>query len=207
MADLKKHILENGSKIKVMNLDDYYLHATGGGYGIANDKCRILDILEEGKIKAKCDKNYSQSPNTKICLCDTTKPELSIDSIALFSSFKIFVCYSPSLVLNRNLQVETPIYCREILFDSEQERKADMYDEVRVDNEISLDHLEFITFPIWTNKSPNKETIKQLNIFKQNIDVISKEYKKIPIKDLYTGKDITTDDVDRQIEIYQKRLL
>ncbi len=190
----------------MMNLDNYYIHATGGFRGITNNENKILNILEDGKIKTDGRvKSDEKSPDHLTCLCDTTRPWIRVGIYSLFSSFEEFVLYSPSLVLSRDFEVIIPKYGTE-----PTEEIADMYDEVRCDKEISLEHLKFITFPLFPENRAralsNEEKLTDLQNFKENISVISREFKTIPVKNIYTGKDITTDDVDRQIEIYEKKL-
>lgn len=192
-----------------MELKNYYLHATGGYKGLKNDENKIIQILDAGKVKSTEEtKNYHKSPKNKVCLCDPTKPIVydPIYHVELLSSFKGFVLCSPSLVFSRNLQVETPEYKLYTFYENE----SDMYDEVRYNGELSLEQLEFITFPLWpihklTVELTNSTKLRYLEMFKQNLQVISKQYQ-IETKDIYTGNTITVDDIDKHIKIYQKEV-
>ncbi len=194
----------------MMNLDKYYLHATGGYKGTKNDENKILNILLEGKVKGEEEnKNYYKSPIHKVCLCDTTKPIVydPIYHVELLSAFKGFVLCSPSLAFSRDLQVETPDYKLYTFYENE----SDMYDEVRYNGELSLEQLEFISFPIWpihrlTVDLTNSRKLHYLEIFKQNLQVISTQYSLIETKDIYTGNTITVDDIEKHIKIYQKEV-
>lgn len=190
-----------------MNLDNYYIHATGGYKGDMNAENKIIDILREGKV-TNTNKNYYKSPTNKICLCDTTRPMVYIDQSdkPIASSFKNFVLYAPSLVFSKNFPVEIPKYAHWTF----SQDVSDCYDEVRYHGELSLDHLSFVTFPIWpinglTVYLSHERKIRNLEIFKENIEIIQKDFKTVPIKDIYTGKNITVEDVERQIEVYQKK--
>lgn len=192
----------------MMNLENYYIHATGGFWGTKNDQNKIIDILKDGKIKfTGVNKNHNESPDHLICLCDTTKPVLYKNKEDKYlSSFEQFVLYSPSLILSRNFEVMVPKYQEA----EDQKEVADCYDEVRCDKEISLEHLKFITFPLFLEDREkalsNRDKLANLNIFKENISIILENFKTIPVKNIYTGKDITIEDIDRQIEIYKKQM-
>ncbi len=195
----------------MMNLDNYYIHATGGFWGTKNKENKIIDILRDGKISVNSiNKNHKESPDNQICFCDTTRPVLYKNkNNAYLSSFEHFVLYSPSLILSRDFDVIIPEYGD----NNEEEGKkglADCYDEVRYDKDLSLEHLKFITFPLLLEDRKkvlsDENKMSNLKVFKKNILVISKEFKTIPIKDIYTGHDITVEDIEKQIEIYQKKV-
>ena len=184
----------------MMDLDNYYLHATGGFKGEYNKRNRIIDILQDNKINTKFyQKNYQFSPNKEICLCDPSIKE-NTEDIALTSSFKSFVLYSPTLVFTKDIDVFTPIF-------GIDKGMADMYDEVRHKGNLSLEHLEFITFPIWPTHvkvaMSRASRVDDLRIFKENIEVIESNYN-IPIRNIYTGKKIDSSDVERTIKYYIK---
>lgn len=192
-----------------MNLDNYYLHATGGFRGNCNYKNKILKVLEDNKVKiTEQNRNYQHSAMNQISLCDTTRPitKGEISGNCLFSSFKEFALYSPSLIFSKDIDVIIPKY--ENFHIIRKKDYSDCYDEVRHIGELLLEELKFITFPLWPLEEKNafsiKERIYNLTIFKENISVISEKYQTIAVKDIYTGNDITVNDVDRQIEIYQK---
>lgn len=175
-----------------MNLDNYYLHATGGYYGQYNSKNRIIQILEDESIKPGIEKNYGMSPINKVCLCDPSLYQKVITTANF--SFDSFVLYSPTIVLSRNLSV----------------LPSNMHaDEVRHFGNISIENFKFITFPLWPEDTRLKKdfnVVENLKIFKSNILTITKDFNTIPIKDIYTGKNITADEVERQIEVFQKKL-
>ena len=187
----------------MMNLDNYYLHATGGYRGNMNEENKIIDILREGKV-TNTNKNYYKSPTDKICLCDTTRPVVYIDQsdIPIASSFENFVLYTPSLVFSRNFSVEIPEYAHWTFSPD----ISDCYDEVRYHGELSLEHLSFITFPIWpvnrlTVQLSYKSKMKNLEIFKENIEVIQKKFHTVPIKDIYTGKNLTSEAIEKHMHL------
>lgn len=191
----------------MMNLDNYYIHATGGFWGKYNCENHILTILADQKVKAQeIKKNYKGSPINQVCLCDPTRKDpMHINGKgSLISSFEHFVLYSPSLLFSRDLEVVVPQYdlpgCGEV---------ADMYDEVRYNGDLSLGKLEGIIYPLWPDEQANyisiqNQKIYNLEIFKQEIFVIQNYFKNIPVKDVYTGKEITEEVVERKIRDYQK---
>lgn len=187
----------------MMNFDNYYIHATGGSFGKYNYKNTIIQILRDGKIKANASHNYERSPDNKICLCDPSKKIIyNCWGLSLISSFDEFVLYSPSLIFSKDLQVEVPEYLLDEQYDDIE--KADCYDEVRYKGDLSLEHLKFITFPLF-NFTEDKEAmreklrIKQLKIFQQNIQVITKEFPNILMKDIVTGEDLNCAVIDKHI--------
>lgn len=191
----------------MMNLDNYYLHATGHYEGKANRANNIIDILYGNYILPSCSFD-------EICLCDTTKKQKSIHGIQLKSAFIHYVEKSPTLCLNRQIKVFTP---RRAITPNYDKKITDLYDEVRTKKPISLDHLELITFPIWPVHYnlqydeniifwgiDNSWKIKNLNIFRKNIELIKKEFSMIQVKDLYSGEDLTLDFIDERIEQFRK---
>lgn len=50
----------------------------------------------------------------------------------------------------------------------------------------------------------DEEKIKNLKLFRDNLAIIRHEFKMIKTKDIFTGKDITPKEINRQIKIYQK---
>lgn len=200
----------------MMNLDNYYMHATGGYDGEFNYKNRIIDILREGKVKAsEISKNYDGiSPRDSICLCDTTRPVVyDRNGDTLFSSYEHFILNSPSLLFSRDLKIKIPEYDNYYETQAWNSNKSDCYDEVRYYGDLTLEKLKVITFPIFKEKTDEQSDkyeemykIQELQIFRENINIISKEFSLIQIKDIYTGKNITVNDVDRQIEVYQKKI-
>ncbi len=180
-----------------MNLDNYYLHATGGYEGEENYQNRIIKILETGEIiPSKENRHYSSSPENQVCLVDPRKLK---NNSAHYndSAFHGFVLYCPTIAIKRDIPVE-------------EYKKSLHIDEVRYSGKIAIDKIKMILFPFYWNNSISifepEDKIEQLEIFRENIAFISKEFTTIPLKEIYTGKDITMDAVDRQIEIYQKRL-
>lgn len=193
----------------MMNLDNYYIHATGGFWGKYNCENHILTILADQKVRSKeIKKNYKGSPINQVCLCDPTRKDvIHLDGKGtLISSFEHFVLYSPSLLFSRDLDVVIPQYdlpgCGEV---------ADMYDEVRYNGDLSLEKLEGIIYPLWPDTQGSYICMKDkktynLEIFQQEIFVIRNHFKNIPVKDIFTGKDITEEDVKNQIHAYQKTI-
>lgn len=181
----------------MMSLDNYYMHATGGYQGKHNQESRIIDILKDGKIKHTQEQDY-------ICLCDPSKKEVLYDKdgFPLLSSFFDFVLCSPSLVFNRNIKVIEPKY--HLDKDKTEEYFADMYDEVRMYEDLPLTNLEFITFPLFeivggNNLVMDEIIINQLEVFKDNIQVISKDFTTVPIKNIMTGSNINNEVIQEHI--------
>lgn len=191
----------------MMNLDNYYLHSTGSYEGIENFSDNIIKILTCKRIQAEF--------HNKVCLCDPTKREVVIDGLKSRSAFIHYAEKSPTLCLNRKIKVQTPTLDVQV---NASIGITDLYDEVRHEGDISLKHLELITFPIWPldynlqyDKAgvPNVDVlwkIKNLNIFRDNIEMIKEEFSTIKIKDLYSGVDLTTDFVDERIKQFTKTI-
>lgn len=178
----------------MMDLSNYYLHATGGHDGFKNKDNIIIKILKEGKINpSEENQNYSCSPENKVCLID---PRRCHDNNIgrLVPAFYQFALSGPTIALSRNISVES--YPKIHI------------DEVRHTGEISIDKIQLITFPFYWDSAVynSKHKIHELQIFRKNIEILSKDFSMLPLKEIYTGKDITLDCIDRQIEIYQKNM-
>ncbi len=185
----------------MMNLDNYYIHATGGCWGEFNDHCNLLKILVDGKIRSTgITNNYKTSSKYKnhTYLCDPQKSKTPVGNH--ICSFDEFVLYSPSLVFSRDLPVK---------YIGPSKNSNDEYDEVLYDGDLSLDKLQFITFPLWPKKyddimMTDEDKIKNLELFRDHLVILAHEFKTIKTKDIFTGKDITPKEVNAQIKIYQK---
>lgn len=184
-----------------MNLDNYYLYATEGFRGDTRNKHNILSILKDKEIKTReslglVKKVYNR--NNEICLCDVTLSQDKKENIEYTSAFEEFVLYGPTLVLSKNIKVYQPQ-----LLETKKAKfpNTDMYDEVRHIGNISLENLEFIVYPIYRQQFSN--TIgygkilhsEYLKYFYEELKVIKKMQKKIIVKDIYTGENITPSDV------------
>ncbi len=181
----------------MMNLNKYYLYATGGYKGEVIYRHSILQIIEDHEIKTKeildyVGKSYNRSD--EICLCDVTLNQDKKGKIEYASAFENFVLKGSSLVLSRNLEVYQP----QLLQTTKVKYPAtDMYDEVRHIQDISLDGLEFITYPIYkgTDAYKYKFEIQKLEYFYKELVVIKRKYSHILVKDIYTEENITPKDV------------
>lgn len=197
--------------IKVMNLDNCYIHATGGYRGIYNDQNKIIDILADGKIKInEITKNYDSSPLGKVCLCDVRRLILRPKRVYT-SSFYNFVCCSPALIFNRDLDVSIPQYVKlPIEIEKDKENMSDMYDEVRYTGDLSLEKLKFITFPIWTENEIEKlhldiyRVTSSLHIFKNTFKYVMQNYTNISMKNLFTGEELKEEHFDK-IKTFAKK--
>lgn len=186
-----------------MNLNDYYLHATGGYLGMDNEDNIIIEILKSGKIltpESRNQRSLTLSYDNEICLCDPRKNTEKIE----YSSFVLYPMCGPTLVLDREIEVYTPDFNADYTKGS-----TDLYDEVRCKGDISLSHLKFITFPIFDSltKTPKKNTaisspakLEYLNIFEENIKIIENDFSFVPVKDIYTGKTITAGEVRQKLK-------
>ena len=215
MVDRKTYIESSGNHAKhsLMNLDNYYIHATGGILGQTNDENRIIKILEDGKILVNKNKgknrNYINSPAEYVCLVDTRRHNPYSKSRFL-SAFDFFVLYSPCLLFSRDLEIHIPRLSHD---KGKGDMVADMEAEVRYKGDLSLDKLQAITFPIHsayedlriggrTNTSQDRK-IRHLEIFKNKIEFIENNFSNIPVLDLYSGRTITSGEVNGHI-IYLK---
>lgn len=193
----------------MMNLDNYYMHSTGSYEGFNNNKNWVIDILN-------CQSIHPLFFHNKVCLCDTTKEEIILDGVKLKSAFIHYVEKSPTLCLNRNIKIFTPVLDVTVNYEKQI---TDLYDEVRHKGNISLEHLEMITFPIWpldydlqfdkdlTSNMSVLWKLKNLNIFRDNIEMIKEEFSTIKVKDLYSGVDLTTDFIDERIKQFTKEII
>ncbi len=202
----------------MMNLDNYYLHATGSYEGVYNGLDDILLVLKEGKLLTRIDRqistNLGLNNDNELCFCDPSKKK---NNESLVSSFSRYIERSPALVFPKSFEVFTP---KQINPEDCQDQKGttDLYDEVRHIGSISLENLKFVTFPIWPidyipeyddedlEEFDNQSKLKQLNIFFDNIAIIESEFKTVKMKDIYTGIDLNTSYVKEKIKIYEKEL-
>lgn len=203
----------------MMNLDNYYLHATGGYEGYDNHLNEILLVLRDKKLLTREDRqaniNFGCNNNNELCFCDPTKKNNS--NLSLVSSFSRYIERSPALVFPKDLDIFVPKKC------SEEDcwnntGVTDLYDEVRHIGSISLEKIEFVTFPIWPidyipdyddvhlNIFNTKSKLWHLNIFLDNIIEIEKDFKTIKMKDIYTGVALDSSYVKEQIKVYKKTL-
>ncbi len=186
----------------MLDLKDYYLHATGGFKGCNNDRNAIIKIVREKEILSKKELgSYSTKlqMDDEICLCDP-----SIKKEKYFSSFfEYYPLYSPILVLDRKIKVYKP----QLAFFPET-GQTNLYDEVRCKTKIDIEHVQFITFPIYDVEHLDQlhidfnTVISNLCVFKENVKLLKKAFSIYPLKDIYTGKDID----ESYIEEKQKRL-
>lgn len=191
-----------------MNRSKYYIHATGGYLGLYNSHKNILKILRSGEIKSFDDKG--------VCLCDPTKSSHVTNDLK--SSYKLFVMWGPAIFLNKNINVQEPTYGDNI---NSFTQETDLCDEVISYDNISLEKIEFITFPIpndyflkkvifkdpYTGRLFIRDYIKELSTYKEIIENIKKKYPNIPIKNLYTGKYIDDCElIKARISILKKDL-
>ena len=199
-----------------MDLENYYLHATGSYEGCYNQLDDILFVLKEGKLLTREDRKANSTEglnlDNELCFCDPSKKSNNSD---LISSFSRYIERSPALAFPKDFSVFTPKhYNRKKHFFGRV--TTDLYDEVRHEGSISLDNLQFITFPIWPidyipdyddkqlRSFDNQSKLKHLNIFFDNIVVIEKEFKTVKMKDIYTGIDLDSSYVKEQIKVYEK---
>lgn len=216
MTDLKEFILEDGFKIKTMNLDNYYLHAIGGwlGYGYTKyyKSDKLINILREGKLKADGqNRNHSLSPINEICLCDPAKKiRYKENGERVESAFEEFVLCSPSFVFSKDLDVYVP------QFESAETRKDRTkaeYDEVRYRGKLSLEKLEFIAYPLWEwyegmigEADKRNKCLNDLSLCFQNLDILEKEFETIKVKDIFTGETVNKDLVRKKWATFQRTL-
>ena len=194
----------------MMNLDNYYLHATGGLLGRYNSNNSIVSILKDNKIKCKKDLGIMGGLHKPDEICLINPAEHRSDKEGMESAFENFALYSPTLVFTKDFHVEKPplIATPELCSGD-----TNLYDEVRYKGELSLEKLEFITFPIW---NPNYVSTAQiiiegniylrcLNIFKENISIIQNEYG-YSVKNIFNGEDIKLEDIDQSRNSIYKTL-
>lgn len=180
-----------------MNLNNYYLHATGGYIGIRNIQNKIIDILEDGKIKPNILDKYEETPKDIVCLCDIKKSCIGKIKFAN-SALRDFVLFSPTIVVDRGLEVDST--------------SGKHIDEVQHIGEIPMDKFKFITFPISSKGEkgiisyPCRDHIARLKIFKENISIIEERFPTIVMKDIFTGQNVNVKTVENEIELCQKKL-
>lgn len=138
MADLKEYTFYD-KKLTTLNLENCYLHSTGGNHGIYNKKNLILTIVRHGAI----DPNFQENPI--IYLSDPNKKEIISEKKRLSSCFKNYVEKSPTICLDRDLEVKEPNYT----YTYRGGNDTFLYDEVRHKGKINIDKFKLITFPIW----------------------------------------------------------
>lgn len=206
MTDLKEYTFYD-KKVIALNLENYYLHSTGGNHGIYNKKDLILTILRHGAI----DPNF-QGDNPIIYLSDPNKKEIISEKKRLSSCFQSYVEKSPTICLDRELEVYDPNYS----YTYANSNDTFLYDEVRHKGQIGIDKFKLITFPIWPigyelvggpyyGVMFNKYwKIENLEIFKNNLEILQRDFNTMRAKDLYTGIDLTTDFIDERIKELKK---
>lgn len=201
-----------------MNLDNYYLHATGSYEGNYNGLDDILLVLKDKKLLTRADRqirvDLAMNHDNELCFCDPSKKK---KNESLISSFSRYIERSPALVLPKNFEVFTP---QQFSLDDCCDKRGvtDLYDEVRHIGSISLENLEFVTFPIWPidyipdyddkelKSFDNQSKLRHLNIFLDNIKAIEKDFKTVKMKDIYTGIDLDSSYVKEQINVYEKKI-
>lgn len=206
MAGQKKYYIPSYGKIKMMNLDNYYLHATGGIGGKKLEKSYILNILAEGKIKTREERGVSSNIcnyDDELCLWDPKIKFRGISKLIYLSAIDTFITEGPCLVLSRDINVYMPKLKYED-YNEKKDRQTDIYDEVRHQGNISLNHLKFITFPI---EKPKKMRIyrDELYIYKKEIKLIKEDFPDIKVKDIFTGNDLTEESIDNKIEELEQK--
>ena len=180
----------------MINLKNYYLHGTAGINGKYIKYHTILLILDDHKLATAKSMGFDKSvvfmKLDELCLCDRSiKPKL-FRKKSYLSSYEIFVSKSPTLVFNRSLEVYRPKLIT--LNEDETIGTTNMYDEVRHEGDISLDHLEFITYPI-----SNENEIERLEIFRKQLLYIKKNHPGVQVFDLLSKKAVDVEFVESQM--------
>ena len=186
----------------MINLDNYYLHATGGFHGNKNSAYALIEILKTGKISTDDSiiRNYNISPKKEICLCDPRVKSPDIIPTYL-SSFDHFVLYSPTILLPRSIKIYQPYF-------SEENGETDMLDEVRCKEDITMDKFQGIVFPINREEVKQHEIskeIKDLKIYRYCIEFLNQNYSELPKKDIFTGENVTVEMVNEKIKVYENK--
>ncbi len=212
MTEQKKYYIPGYGTAKMMNLDNYYLHATGGILGGKLEKNYIMNILADGVIKTRKERGTTgkvYNYDDELCLWDPRIKLSGIKRLLYFSSINNFIIEGPCLVLSRNINTFKPttISC----FQTRRLPRAivgktDIYDEVRHQGNISLEYLEFITFPI---EKPKKIIIyrDELYIYKEEIKLLKESFPDIKIKDIFTGNDLTEESIDNKVKELERKQL
>ena len=200
----------------MINLDNYYLHATAGALGKTAVNQSIIGILKDREIRTKEDRGYTAikySRDNELCFFDPSIKRTGIKKLFYYSALELYAYHGPCLVINKTFDTYRPklvtIYKKET--ETNIIGTTNIYDEVRYKGNISLDNLEYITFPLYTPKDfkeNNIVPIEHLEEFLKTMKVLEQNFPNVLVKDLFTGSIITSEEVDKKIDdLNQKRMI
>lgn len=209
MSKQKKYYIPGFGKIKMMDVDNFYLHATGGILGRHIEKNCIINILTDGEIKTRENtgiKAKSLNQDNELCLWDPKIKFKGINKFLYLSSINNFITEGPCLVLSRDINTFRPTV--KVIIKKEEKETCigitDIYDEVRHQGNIPLDYLEFIAFPI--EKPKKMRTYRdELFIYKKEISLIKRNFPDIKVKDIFTGNDLNEESITNKIEELEQK--
>ena len=194
-----------------------YMHAINSkDYTYFKSQAEIQNlehILQDGKLKSLrlqgYDENYDYGYNglDYISLCDFEKRNLYPEFLPKYNSYQSYIKYGISLAFDKQkLEVIEPIILEPYSDFSKgrgrinklglsEKRYTDLMDEVQVKNEISLDKLLYITYPVsklFDNSFYFSKNAK-LKLLKHEIDDIRK------ILNYYKFDNVQIYDIDSEL--------
>jgi hypothetical protein len=213
-----------------MNFKDYYLHAIHNNGSTFNGEksLKVLEsILKDGQLKSlrlrgiTDEKNGGWNGLDYISLCDfectTNVPRDNAAILSEYNAYKTYIINSISFIISKEgINAIKPIIVPPIIFDynlmyemtylgnSKKSRYSDLFDEVHVKNQISLNHVIGMAIPIayMINETPRSSIYmkKKEHRFFERKDLI--EFLN-QIKELLKTYSIPSNlyDIDTQMDI------
>lgn len=200
----------------MIKYNDYYFHGTDGFLGSFCSDKNLLRIYKSGKIIPSHQLVSFYTGMDEICLCDPSKQRIKIDNNYLKRGFDLFIKCGPALAIKKeNLDVITPKFAA--YHPDFFHTTTDLYDEVRYNGVIPTSKVEFVTFPIINYNQINEvrcnpyngfvsnDNLKNLEIYKYEIEQMKKHFKNVPLINLFTGQYIDITHIDKLISVFSKQ--
>lgn len=132
-----------------LNVNEYYFHSMTGHYKLSLDT--LDSILSSGYIKSvkemDFDKTYGMHKPNEICLTEYTDAKVADTA----SAFDLFVSTSPTLILDKDIEVYKPIVLPSRVISNSilsSGNYTNIYDEVRCNSSIPTSHIMGVAFPL-----------------------------------------------------------